>query len=59
MSLEESHKNRADDQCELYKAESDLKIYEVPTKSDTREEDCLLICAKCLAQLDKKRGVRQ
>ena len=54
MSLEESLKKRAENQCELCKAENDLKIYEVPPKSDRREEDSLLLCAKCLAQLDKK-----
>ena len=57
MGLEESLAKRANDQCELCKAENDLKIYEVPTKSDRREEDCLLICAKCLAQLDKKEAL--
>ena len=57
MSLEETLKKRAADQCELCKAENDLKIYEVPPKSDRREEDSLLICAKCLAQLDKKEAL--
>ena len=57
MSLEETLKKRAADQCELCKAEKDLKIYEVPPKSDRREEDSLLLCAKCLAQLDKKEAL--
>lgn len=57
MSLEETLKKRATDQCELCKAENDLKIYEVPPKSDRREEDSLLLCAKCLAQLDKKEAL--
>ena len=57
MSLEETLKKRAADQCELCKAENDLKIYEVPPKSDRREEDSLLLCAKCLAQLDKKEAL--
>lgn len=57
MSLEETLKKRADNQCELCKAENELKIYEVPPKSDRREEDSLLLCAKCLAQLDKKEAL--
>ncbi|MBP6022577.1 PhnA domain-containing protein [Ferruginibacter sp.] len=57
MSLEETLNKRAADQCELCKAENDLKIYEVPPKSDRREEDSLLLCAKCLAQLDKKEAL--
>lgn len=57
MSLELSLKKRAENQCELCKAENDLKIYEVPTKSDRREEDCLLLCPKCIAQLDKKEAL--
>lgn len=57
MSLEVSLKKRAENQCELCKAENDLKIYEVPPKSDRREEDSLLLCAKCLAQLDKKEAL--
>lgn len=57
MSLEVSLKKRANDQCELCKAENDLKIYEVPLKSDRREEDCLLLCPKCIAQLEKKEAL--
>jgi protein PhnA len=57
MSLEETLNKRAADQCELCKAENDLKIYEVPPKSDRREEDSLLLCAKCFAQLDKKEAL--
>jgi protein PhnA len=57
MNLEETLKKRAADQCELCKAENDLKIYEVPPKSDRREEDSLLLCDKCLAQLDKKEAL--
>ena len=57
MSLEETLKKRAANQCELCKDENDFKIYEVPPKSDRREEDSLLICAKCLAQLDKKEAL--
>jgi protein PhnA len=57
MSLELSLKKRAENQCELCKSEIDLKIYEVPPKSDRREEDSLLLCPKCIAQLDKKEAL--
>ncbi len=54
MSLEESLTERSGNCCELCKATQDLSIYEVPLKSERREEDTLLLCPKCIAQLDKK-----
>ena len=54
MSLETSLSARSNNQCELCSAATELKIYEVPPKSERREEDSLLLCAKCMAQLDKK-----
>jgi protein PhnA len=55
MSLEESLIKRSNNCCELCKATLDLSIYEVPLKSDRREEDTLWLCPKCIAQLDKKQ----
>ncbi|MFN8252252.1 MAG: PhnA domain-containing protein [Ferruginibacter sp.] len=54
MRLEESLARRSDHSCELCKSSQDLSVYEVPPKSDRREEDTLLLCPKCIAQLDKK-----
>lgn len=54
MSLEESLIKRSGNCCELCRATQDLAIYEVPLKSERREEDSLLLCPKCIAQLDKK-----
>ncbi|MEI8060535.1 MAG: PhnA domain-containing protein, partial [Ferruginibacter sp.] len=48
---------RANNQCELCKSEIELKIYEVPLKSERREEDSLLLCPKCITQLDKKEAL--
>lgn len=54
MKLEEILIKRSGNQCELCKSAENLKIYEVPPASESREEDSLLLCSKCIAQLEKK-----
>ncbi|MFM2306270.1 MAG: hypothetical protein RLZZ367_939 [Bacteroidota bacterium] len=54
MSLETTLRNRAGNKCELCKAEDNLTVYDVPPHPEQREEDSILVCAKCLAQLNKK-----
>ncbi len=54
MSLESSLAERSSNSCELCKADQDLAVYEVPLKSEHREEDTLWLCPKCIAQLNKK-----
>ncbi len=54
MSVVTRLTERSGNTCELCSTTSDLKIYEVPPKNQQREEDCLLLCTKCIAQLDKK-----
>lgn len=54
MALEDNLKKRAGNQCELCKSEVGLGVYEVPPHSEQREEDSILVCEKCKAQLDKK-----
>ncbi|HLP49359.1 MAG TPA: PhnA domain-containing protein [Chitinophagales bacterium] len=54
MSLDATLKARANNQCELCKSEKNLSVYDVPPHSEQREEDSLLVCEKCKAQLDKK-----
>ena len=55
MALEDILIERSGNNCELCTATLDLAVYEIPLKSDRREEDSLLLCPKCIAQLDKKQ----
>ena len=54
MSLEEKLASRSQGQCELCKSTVSLSLYEVPYAPHRDEDGCAWICAKCLAQLDKK-----
>ena len=57
MSVEKALQIRSNQQCELCKSTSALKVYEVPPHSQKKEEDCLLLCEKCVAQLDRKEDL--
>lgn len=54
MSIDIILQKRSEQQCELCKAKLPLKIHEVEPKSGSYEESCILICEKCLAQIQKK-----
>ena len=54
MALEDILKARGNNQCELCKSDIGLSVYEVPPHPEQREEDSILICEKCKAQLTKK-----
>ena len=54
MKLEELLLNRSEKKCELCQAETALKLYEVPPQTRTSEDNCIMICDKCLAQIEKK-----
>jgi protein PhnA len=54
MSVIKRLTERSGNSCELCSASTGLNVYEVPPKNQQREEDCLLLCSKCSAQLDKK-----
>lgn len=54
MRIEEVLQKRAEDKCELCKGTDTLKMYEVLSANGTTEENCIMICAKCTAQIDKK-----
>ena len=54
MKLEDVIKTRAAGKCELCQAETALKIYEVPPQDRTSEDNCIMICDKCAAQIEKK-----
>lgn len=54
MSVETELKARSQQQCELCASTANLSIYDVPPHPQQRTEDSILVCAKCLAQLEKK-----
>lgn len=54
MKLEEQLLKRSENQCELCGSGETLKLYEVPPQSSSNEDNCIMICEKCLAQIDRK-----
>lgn len=54
MKLDELLLKRSENQCELCKSTGALKIYEVPPSSGADEDNSILICNTCRAQLEKK-----
>lgn len=54
MKLIEQLQERSNHLCELCKSEGPLKIYEVPPSFIHKQDKSILICDKCLSQLDKK-----
>lgn len=54
MKVEDQIKKRSEGKCELCKSEDSLKLYEVPSPNGTTQENCIFLCPKCIAQIDKK-----
>lgn len=54
MSLEALVSARSEKKCELCSTETTLKMYEVPPQDRSNEDNSIMICSKCLAQIDKK-----
>ena len=54
MQLEEVLKARSGNTCELCKSENSLTVYDVPGGEGKHETSAILICDKCLAQIEKK-----
>ncbi len=54
MRLEDTLLNRSEKKCELCQATTGLKVYEVLPQSGNNEDNCIMICEKCIAQIDKK-----
>jgi len=51
---EEQIRKRSDNKCELCQSTDTLKVYEVPPHSNGNADDTILVCDKCLQQIDKK-----
>lgn len=54
MKLELLLQQRSENNCELCKSNDGVKLYEVLPQKSTSEENCMMICATCLAQIEKK-----
>lgn len=54
MKLEEQLLKRSEHLCELCGAKEDLKLYQVPPQDQSNEDNTIIACHKCIAQLDKK-----
>lgn len=54
MKLDEQLIKRSDNKCELCQSGGALKIYEVPPQDRTSEDNCIVICDKCRAQIERK-----
>lgn len=54
MKLEEQLLKRSENKCELCQSENNLKLYEVLPQTSSNEDNTIVICAKCLAQIEKR-----
>ena len=54
MKVEEQLAIRSGNQCELCKSPESLKLFEVPPQNGLSADTSIMICSKCLAQIEKK-----
>jgi len=54
MSTEQKLQARSNGSCELCEAKDNLSVYEVPPHSDGNEDETILVCEVCKAQLEKR-----
>ncbi|MBY0480752.1 MAG: PhnA domain-containing protein [Chitinophagaceae bacterium] len=59
MKFEETILNRSEKKCELCGSSESVKVYEVPPQEKTSEENCIVACATCLNQIEKKAELDQ
>lgn len=57
MKLDDLLMNRSSKKCELCNSEDNVSIYEVPPVHRTTEENCIVVCSKCLAQIEKREDL--
>ena len=57
MSIEKELQARCENSCELCKAATVLSLYEVPHAIHRDTDSCVMVCDKCLAQLNKKESL--
>lgn len=54
MKVEEQLAIRSENKCELCKSADGLALYEVPPLNGLSADTAILVCPKCLAQIEKK-----
>jgi len=54
MKLEERLLERSENKCELCKSADALSVYEVPPSNGNDDGNNIILCSKCLAQVEKK-----
>jgi protein PhnA len=54
MTTEQKLNARSSGSCELCEAKENLSVYEVPPHSDGNEDESILVCEVCKAQLEKR-----
>ena len=54
MKLEEQIQQRSENKCELCGSENNIQLYDVLPQSGRDADNCIMACAKCIAQLEKK-----
>lgn len=54
MKVEEQLAIRSGNECELCKSPESLKLFEVPPQNGLSADTSIMICSKCLAQIEKK-----
>lgn len=54
MKLDELLMQRSGNACELCGRTGQLSVYEVPPQDQREPENCILVCSKCSAQIEKR-----
>ena len=54
MKLDDLLRQRSNNTCELCKSATNVALYEVPPQDQSTAENSILICSKCLAQIEKR-----
>lgn len=55
MKLEAQLLARSENKCELCGSTDALKLYEVPPQDNSNEDNSIIVCSTCLAQIEKKQ----
>lgn len=54
MNLDTLLLNRSENKCEFCGSADGIRLYEVQPQDRSNEDNCILVCSKCHAQIEKK-----
>jgi protein PhnA len=57
MKLDDQLQQRSEGKCELCQLPGKLNKYEVPPQDNTTADNTIMVCDKCLAQIEKKEAL--